>query len=64
MLFRSTPPEVREVIIRMIQPQLGQSLYDPTTGSGGFLIDGAKITKELVGAVSIRLFGQESVWNT
>ena len=59
-----TPPEVREIIIRMIQPQPGQSLYDPTTGSAGFLIDGAKHTKEIAGVPNIRLFGQESVWNT
>ena len=59
-----TPPEVREVIIRMIQPQPGQSLYDPTTGSAGFLIDGAKFTKEISGEVNVRIFGQESVWNT
>ena len=59
-----TPPEVREIIIRMIQPQPGQSLYDPTTGSAGFLIDGAKYTAEIAGFPNIRLFGQESVWNT
>lgn len=59
-----TPPEVREIIIRTIQPQPGQSMYDPTCGSCGFLIDGAKITKEITGEPNIRLFGQESVWNT
>ncbi len=59
-----TPPEVREVIIRMIQPQPGQSFYDPTCGSGGFLIDGAKHTAELSGISNLRIFGQETIWTT
>ncbi len=60
-----TPPEVRDIIIRTMQPEPGQTLYDPTCGSGGFLIDGAKFVKESCGdARRIRLFGQETIWNT
>jgi len=60
-----TPPEVRDIIIRTMQPEPGQTLYDPTCGSGGFLIDGAKFVKEACGdARRIRLFGQETIWNT
>ena len=60
-----TPPEVRDIIIRTMQPEPGQTLYDPTCGSGGFLIDGAKFVKESCGdARRVRLFGQETIWNT
>jgi len=60
-----TPPEVRDIIIRFIQPQPDQTMYDPTTGSGGFLIDGAKfVTASCGDAKRLRLFGQETIWNT
>jgi type I restriction enzyme M protein len=60
-----TPPEVRDIIIRFIQPQPDSTFYDPTCGSGGFDIDAAKFVKDLCGdARRIRLFGQETVWNT
>jgi type I restriction enzyme M protein len=60
-----TPPEVVEIIVRTIQPEPDSTFYDPTCGSGGFLIKSAKFVKEKTGtAKSIRLFGQESVWNT
>ncbi|MBX7227966.1 MAG: N-6 DNA methylase, partial [Chitinophagales bacterium] len=60
-----TPPEVRDLIIRYLKPQKGNIVYDPTCGSGGFLIDAAKYCKVNFGnQKSIRLFGQENVWNT
>ena len=60
-----TPPEVRDIIIRFIQPGADQTMYDPTCGSGGFLIDGAKFVKGTCGdARRVRLFGQETIWNT
>jgi type I restriction enzyme M protein len=60
-----TPPEVRDIIIRFIQPQPDQTMYDPTCGSGGFLIDGAKFVAAYCGDVKrLRLFGQETIWNT
>jgi type I restriction enzyme M protein len=60
-----TPPEVRDIIIRTIQPEPDSAFYDPTCGSGGFLIDAAKFVKQQTGdAKRIRLFGQETIWNT
>ena len=60
-----TPPEVRDIIIRTIRPKAGSSMYDPTCGSGGFLIDAAKFVKERTDdAKRLRLFGQETIWNT
>jgi type I restriction enzyme M protein len=60
-----TPPEVRDIIIRFIQPQPDSTFYDPTAGSGGFDIDAAKFVKDSCGdGRRIRLFGQETIWNT
>jgi type I restriction enzyme M protein len=60
-----TPQEVVDIIVRYLKPQKGQTLYDPTCGSGGFLINAAKYIKAATGTQkNIRLFGQEDVWNT
>ena len=60
-----TPPEVVEIIVRTIQPEPDSTFYDPTCGSGGFLIKSAKFVKEKTGSArKIRLFGQETIWNT
>jgi len=60
-----TPQEVVDIIVRYLKPQKGSTLYDPTCGSGGFLINAAKYIKKNTGAQkNIRLFGQEDVWNT
>ena len=60
-----TPQEVVDIIVRYLKPQKGSTLYDPTCGSGGFLINAAKYIKKTTGTQkNIRLFGQENVWNT
>ncbi len=60
-----TPQEVVDIIVRYLKPQRGTTLYDPTCGSGGFLINAAKYIKKTTGSQkNIRLFGQEDVWNT
>ncbi|MDD2229946.1 MAG: N-6 DNA methylase [Candidatus Cloacimonetes bacterium] len=60
-----TPQEVVDIIVRYLKPQKGNQLYDPTCGSGGFLINAAKYVKSETGsAKNIRLCGQENVWNT
>lgn len=60
-----TPQEVVDIIVRYLKPQKGNTLYDPTCGSCGFLINAAKYIKRNTGSQkNIRLFGQEDVWNT
>lgn len=60
-----TPQEVVDIIVRYLKPQKGDMVYDPTCGSGGFLINAAKYCKtNYNNHKSIRLFGQEDVWNT
>jgi len=60
-----TPGEVVDLMVRTIKPKAGEEVYDPTCGSGGFLIRSAKYVKESTGdAKHIRLYGQETVWTT
>lgn len=60
-----TPQEVVDIIVRYLKPQKGETVYDPTCGSGGFLLNSAKYAKTNYGTQKgLRLFGQELVWNT
>lgn len=60
-----TPPEVVELMVRYISPTNGMRVYDPTCGSGGFLIKAADYVKETQGELKgLRLYGQETIWNT
>lgn len=60
-----TPQEVVDIIVRYLKPQEGETVYDPTCGSGGFLLNAAKyVQSNFYQKKSIRLFGQELVWNT
>lgn len=60
-----TPQEIVDIIVRYLKPQKGTTVYDPTCGSGGFLINAAKFCKLNYGTQkAVRLFGQEDVWNT
>jgi len=60
-----TPQEVVDIIVRYLKPEKNDAIYDPTCGSGGFLINSAKYAKEKFGSQkNVRIFGQENVWNT
>lgn len=60
-----TPPEVVELMVRYLSPTNGLRVYDPTCGSGGFLIKAADYVKETQGELKgLRLYGQETIWNT
>lgn len=60
-----TPQEVVDIIVRYLKPQEGETVYDPTCDSGGFLLNAAKyVQSNYYEKKSIRLFGQELVWNT
>lgn len=60
-----TPQEVVDIIVRYLKPKEGNQIYDPTGGSGGFLINSAGYAKEVYGnKKAVRLYGQEDVWNT
>lgn len=60
-----TPQEVVDIVVRYLKPEPGDTIYDPTCGSGGFLLNAAKYANiHHHDAKSVRLFGQELVWNT
>jgi len=41
-----TPPEVVDILVRILQPEPGDTIYDPTCGSGGMLVHAAEYLKE------------------
>jgi type I restriction enzyme M protein len=58
-----TPPEVVDSLVRMLEPQPGDTIYDPTCGSGGMLIHSADFLKEHGHRPNAaRYFGQEMNW--
>lgn len=61
-----TPTEVVRLLTRILKPQEGDRIYDPTVGSGGMLIQSIKYIKENGGNWrNVSLFGQEinlSTW--
>lgn len=61
-----TPHEVVELIVKLIDPQPGQEIYDPTNGSGGMLVEAARYIRDtypdngvVMGKPNCKLYGQE-----
>jgi len=58
-----TPPEVAQLMARLIEPETGNEIYDPTCGSAGLLIKAYLRFKdkypETYSTESISFFGQE-----
>lgn len=55
-----TPTEVVELIVKLIKPDEGMRVYDPTCGSGGMLIQSVDYVKDHEGnPLSLSLYGQE-----
>jgi len=56
-----TPPEVSELMARIVNPKISDTIYDPTCGSGSLLIKTGKtaIEKENGLVKNLALFGQE-----
>lgn len=57
-----TPREVERVIIQILEPHKKDHIYDPTAGSGGFLLEAFHYLKEKEGenvARTLYLYGQE-----
>jgi type I restriction enzyme M protein len=58
-----TPREVIRLIVEILDPEPGKSIYDPALGSGGMLIVAYKYVEEKYGkekADTLLLFGQEA----
>ncbi|MBL9115072.1 MAG: N-6 DNA methylase [Verrucomicrobiaceae bacterium] len=60
-----TPAEVVRVITEILAPEAGMSMYDPTCGSGGMLIQTRDYVRECGGDPrDLALAGQESIGTT
>jgi type I restriction enzyme M protein len=61
-----TPGEVVRLLVRILKPQARMSVYDPTVGSGGMLIQSVQYVEEQgQNPQSVELYGQETsgtVW--
>ena len=62
-----TPAEVVRLLVQLTQPEAGNTIYDPTAGSGGFLIQAHQYVEEQgQNADDLALYGQDSngtVWS-
>lgn len=58
-----TPPEVVDTLVRILEPREGDTVYDPTAGSGGMLVrTGEYLREQGCHATSARYFAQEMNW--
>lgn len=56
-----TPNQVKTLVVKLLKPQEGESIYDPTCGSGGFLIETINYLKENnCNHKNVQLYGQEN----
>jgi type I restriction enzyme M protein len=60
-----TPPAVVDILVRILEPKPGDTVYDPTCGTAGMLIHSGDYVKENgFRPDQIRYFGQEMNWQT
>jgi len=59
-----TPPEVSELMARLMNPQEGEDICDPTCGSGSLLLKCGRLIRERTGSRRYALYGQESIGST
>lgn len=58
-----TPPAVVDTLVGILEPRPGDTIYDPTGGSGGMLVHAADYLREQGHhATSARYFAQEMNW--
>jgi type I restriction enzyme M protein len=60
-----TPADVVRCMVEIVEPQAGMSIYDPTVGSGGMLIQSRDYITECGGDPrDLSLFGQDKIGTT
>lgn len=60
-----TPKQVVKLIVEILEPDANMSVYDPTCGSGGMLLEAFhSLERQGKNARSLRLYGQEMNLNT
>jgi type I restriction enzyme M protein len=59
-----TPAEVSILMAKLVEPQEGDDIADPTCGSGSLLLKCAREARETSGGKRYALFGQEAIGST
>jgi type I restriction enzyme M protein len=59
-----TPPEVSELMARLVDPQEDDEICDPTCGSGSLLLKCGRLIRERTGTRRYALYGQEAIGST
>lgn len=60
-----TPSEVVQLLVELLKPHAGMRIYDPTSGSGGMLVQTRnQLEKQGENAANLSLYGQEMNLNT
>jgi type I restriction enzyme M protein len=59
-----TPPEVSALMARLMDPQEGDEISDPTCGSGSLLLKVGRLIRDRTGSRKYALYGQEAIGST
>ena len=59
-----TPPEVSTLMARLMAPQEGDEICDPTCGSGSLLMKCGRLVRASTGSRRYALYGQEAIGST
>lgn len=59
-----TPPEVSQLMARLMTPQEGDDICDPTCGSGSLLMKCGQLVRAQSGSRKYALYGQEAIGST
>ncbi|MBS1208471.1 MAG: type restriction-modification system subunit [Proteobacteria bacterium] len=59
-----TPPEVSQLMARLMDPQEGEEISDPTCGSGSLLMKCGQLIRARTGSRKYALYGQEAIGST
>lgn len=59
-----TPPEVSQLMARLMMPEEGDEICDPTCGSGSLLMKCGQLIRAKAGSRKYALFGQEAIGST
>lgn len=60
-----TPRSIVRLMVEIVEPRAGMSIYDPTCGSGGMLLEAVQFVKDQGGdARTLSLYGQEKNFAT
>jgi len=56
-----TPRQIRTMMVEMVDPDLGDTIYDPACGTGGFLIDAVEyiLAKYSTEPTEVPIYGEE-----